>query len=306
VGRGIVMGKRWVGLGAAVLLVVGLCVGVEAGRRGVESERYWVEPMRQVHRRSTGRKGTFAHFGDSITVTLAFWTPLLYERKNAPEEMERAFELVKGYLRPECWRQWKGGKYGNEGGRTVRWACRHVEQWLERLNPETVLIMFGTNDLHSVGLEEYSRLLRELVQRCLENGTVVILSTIPPRHGFVEKVERYNEAVRRIARELRVVLIDFYKEILKRRPVDWDGAMEKFAGYEGYDVPTLIARDGVHPSHPRRYRDDYSEQGLRCCGYSLRNYLVLMKYAELIRELGWVGEEGRENQGSGQAGAGRR
>ena len=56
-------------------------------------------------------------------------------------------------------------------------------------------------------------------------------------------------------------------------------------------LTTLIARDGVHPSHPKQYRDDYSPEALRCCGYSLRNYLALMKYAEVIRKLGLAGEQ---------------
>lgn len=42
------------------------------------AEPDWAEPMRAVHARFTGAPGTFAQFGDSITVTLAYWTPLLY------------------------------------------------------------------------------------------------------------------------------------------------------------------------------------------------------------------------------------
>jgi hypothetical protein len=82
-----------------------------------------------------------------------------------------------------------------------------------------------------------------------------------------------------------VPLIDFHSEILKRRPDDWDGAMDKFSQYEGYDVPTLLARDGVHPSNPKKYQDDYSAEGLKSCGYALRNYLTLMKYAEVLKAI---------------------
>jgi hypothetical protein len=39
----------------------------------------WVEPMRKIHARFHGKSGTFAAFGDSITVSLAFWAPLAYE-----------------------------------------------------------------------------------------------------------------------------------------------------------------------------------------------------------------------------------
>src|SRR5262245_37271888 len=102
-------------------------------RPGVPPEaRDWVEPMRQVHARFNGRKGTFAQFGDSITVTAAFWAPLPQARKNAPAEMERAFQAVKAAMRPECWSEWKGPRFGSEGGQTVRWASEHLDEWLQR------------------------------------------------------------------------------------------------------------------------------------------------------------------------------
>ena len=246
---------------------------------------YWAESMGRVHAKFAGEKGTFAHFGDSITVTLAFWTPMLYSRKNASEQMEQAYQLVEGYLKKECWRDWKGPRFGNEGSMTIRWAHENIGDWLARLDPEVALIMFGTNDLNSVGLQEYKNKTRQVVQKCLDNGTVVILSTIPPRHGFAEKAAEYAEAVRKIARDVKVPLIDFHSEILKRRPDDWDGAADKFAQYKGYDVPTLLARDGVHPSNPQKYVGDYSEESLKCSGYGLRSYLALMKYAEVLKTL---------------------
>ncbi len=238
--------------------------------------------MAKVHARFNGRAGTFAQFGDSITDTLAFWSPLPYDRKNAPPAMEKAFQLVKERMRPECWRDWKGPKFGNEGGQTVRWADEHVDTWLKTLNPEVALVMFGTNDLNSLDRDEYRDRLRHVVRRCLENGTVVILSTIPPRHGFAEKAAAFADAARDVARERAVPLVDFHAEILKRRPDDWDGALEVFRDHEGYDVPTLLARDGVHPSAPRRFQGDYSEEALRCHGYNLRNFLVLLAYAEVL------------------------
>ena len=253
-----------------------------------DSPDYWVEPMKAVHARFTGAKGTFAHFGDSITVTLAFWTPLLYEKKNVPKEMEQAYALVKPYLHEPCWRQWKGGKFGNQGSMTIRWAHKNIDSWLQHLNPEVALIMFGTNDLNSVPLQEYEKLMRQVIRKCLDNGTVVILSTIPPRHRMAEKAATYSKTIRKIAREMKLPLTDFHAEILKRRPDDWDGAAEKFAQYKGYDVPTLLARDGVHPSHPKQYRGDYSEKALSSCGFSLRNYMALMKYAELLKKLDLV------------------
>jgi hypothetical protein len=225
------------------------------------------------------------HFGDSITVTMAFWTPLLYGHRNGSPEMERALETAKKWQREECWREWKGPEFGNEGGMTIRWAAENVDGWLKKLDPECALIMFGTNDLGPLELPEYEAKTREVVGKCLKSGTVVILSTIPPRHGVAEKAAKFAEAVRKIAREMKVPLVDYHAEVLKRRPEDWDGATEKFAEFKDYDVPTLISRDGVHPSYPKKFADDFSEEGLRSSGYTLRSHAVLLRYAEVIREV---------------------
>jgi len=246
--------------------------------------RPWVEPMKKVHSRFTGAKGTFAHFGDSITVTMAFWTPLAGDPKNMSAEMERALRLVKAHQKAECWSRWKGPEFGNQGSMTIRWAHANVEPWLKKLNPEVVLVMFGSNDVGQMDAPEYEARTREVVARCLGNGTVVILSTMPPRHGRVDKSREFAEVVRRIAREQNVPLVDYFDEILKRRPEDWDGALPKFKGFAGddYQVPTLMARDGVHPSNPKQFAGDYSEEALRNSGYGLRNFLTVLAYADVI------------------------
>jgi lysophospholipase L1-like esterase len=246
---------------------------------------YWVGPMKQVRAKFTGRKGTFAHFGDSITVTMAFWTGLQWSRKNMSPEATKAYELVNGYMLKECWGNWKGPKYGNQGTMTIRWAHRNIDAWLKDLNPEAALIMFGTNDLNKIPFEDYVKETREVIQKCLENGTVVILSTIPPKHGMAERAAQYAEAVRGIAKEMKVPLSDFHAEIMKRRPEDWDGRLDKFSEYSGYDVPTLLARDGVHPSNSKPHVGDYSEEGLKNNGFTLRNYVTLLKYAEVITKV---------------------
>lgn len=247
---------------------------------------YWVEPMKKVHARFTGEKGTFAHFGDSITVTMAFWTPLAYDPKGMNATTAQALKLVKSHMKPKCWREWKGHEYGNTGMMTVRWAHENVNDWLKRLNPEVVLIMFGSNDVGQMEVQEYERKTREVVERCLRNGTIVILTTMPQRSGMIEKSRTFAEAVKKIAREKNVPLIDYFAEILKRRPEDWDGSLPKFKDTPGdeYQVPTLICRDGVHPSNPGTHQD-YSEESLRTNGYVLRNYLTLLAYADVIRKI---------------------
>ena len=245
----------------------------------------WAKAMKKVHARFNGTKGTFACFGDSITVTMAFWSPLAGQPKNMPDDMVKAHKLVADYMKPDCWNKWKGPEFGNQGSMTIRWAHENVDGWLKKHNPEVVLIMFGTNDLGQLKIDEYDKKSREVVDKCLANGTVVILSTIPPFSGRFEKSKEFAETVRKIARDKQVPLSDYFAEVVKRRPDDWDGRLPKFKDVKDvYQVPTLISGDGVHPSNPRMFQD-YSEESLRSNGYGLRNYLTVIAYADVIRNV---------------------
>lgn len=247
----------------------------------------WVAPMKKVHAKFTGTHGTFAQFGDSITVTMAFWTPLEGTPKNMPPEMAAAHQLVKKNMKPECWRQWKGPEFGSNGGMTIRWALENIDKWLAKLNPEVALVMFGSNDVGQMEVAEYETKTRQVVERCLAKGTVVILSTMPPRSGQVEKAQKFAAAARRLAAEMNLPLLDYHAGILQRRPDDWDGSLPQFKSLPGdeYQVPTLIARDGVHPSAPAKFANDYSAEALRSSGYNLRNYLTVLSYAEVVRKV---------------------
>jgi lysophospholipase L1-like esterase len=243
--------------------------------------------MTEVHSRFRGSPGTFAQFGDSMTISMAFWAPLAHQAKHLDPATAQALQLVNGYMNPACWQDWKGPGYGNKGSMGIRWALANVQRWLEKLNPEVAVILFGSNDLGRMGTSEYIQATRQLVQRCLDNGTVVLLTTVPPRSGRLDEAAGFAAGARRLAAELRVPLIDYFAEILRRRPDDWDGSLPQFADTPGdvYQVPTLISRDGVHPSNPAAYVGDYSPEGLRRNGYTLRNYLTLTGYAEVARRV---------------------
>jgi lysophospholipase L1-like esterase len=252
-----------------------------------DGEADWVEAMRAVHARFKGKPGTLAQFGDSTTETLAYWTPLLYDPKGLSPEMTKARDQVMAYLRKECWREWKGPNFGSEGRRTIDWASENADTWLKKLDPEVVVILFGTNDMREGNARDFERRLTAVARRCLDNGSVVILTTPPPRSGMLEQSKQFADAVRLVAAVLRVPVIDYQAEILKRRPDDWDGSLPQFkeaAKEDAYQAPTLIAGDGVHPSNPSKF-GDYTEESLRSNGYSLRNYLTLMKYTELLRSV---------------------
>ena len=56
----------------------------------------------------------------------------------------------------DCWDR-KGAEYGNQSGQTIRWANKNVEEWLRRWNPEAAILMFGTNDLNNVDVDDYEK-----------------------------------------------------------------------------------------------------------------------------------------------------
>src|SRR5262249_37914591 len=156
-----------------MLCGMGLALAGPAALRGDDKPRDdsdWVEAMARVHGRFKGERGTFAHFGDSITVSMAFWSPLREEPRDMSPATARSYRRVKQYMAADCWSKWKGAEFGNEGSMTIRWAHQNIDGWLKRLNPEVALIMFGTNDLRQVELEEYKEKTREVVRRCLKNG----------------------------------------------------------------------------------------------------------------------------------------
>jgi lysophospholipase L1-like esterase len=224
-------------------------------------------------------------FGDSITISLAYWASLRDAPQNMPDDVAKAHRLVKGFMNEDCWAKWRGPEYGNNGSMTIRWAHENVQKWLKAHNPEAAVIMFGTNDLFQVPLKEFEEKTADVVEHCLANGTVVLLTTLPPCSGRLEQSQEFADAVRRVAKEKKVPLIDYHAEILKRRPDDWDGTLPKFNEIKDvYEVPTLISRDGVHPSNPKAHRD-FSEESLSKNGFLLRSYLTLMAYGEVIERV---------------------
>jgi len=251
------------------------------------NEKEWIEPMRKVHARFRGVPGTFAQFGDSITFSAAFWSPLSVPPKNMSPAVKASYQLVKSHLKPEGYNQ-KGPSFGNQGSTTIQWARENISDWLTTLNPEVAVIMFGSNDVgQRMTAEEYEKASREVVAACLANGSVVLLTTAPPQSARMQRCMEFAAAIRRIASEMQVPLVDYCHEILTRRPFDWDGASAEFKNAPGgtYEVPTLISMDGVHPSNPRAYLNDFSEEALVKNGYGLRNYLTMLAYANLIREV---------------------
>lgn len=143
------------------------------------------------------------------------------------------------------------------------------------------VVMLGTND---PGNAQNIANLTTIVDKLEAQHIVPILSTIPPRgDGFPnDVVVQFNEAVTNLALTRTLPLIDYYQEIVLRRPgTTWLG--------------TLISSDGVHPtwegagfapdSDPYLPGGDpathLTGEAAANVGYLLRSWLVVQKLKEV-------------------------
>jgi hypothetical protein len=242
---------------------------------------YWVAPMREVHQRFKGKPGTLAQYGDSITIANPFlgeygWAKKI-EPKNCAPDVKAECELVQKHADLGLWVKWKG--IGNTGMTTSDWLRTGVDGWQKQLNPEAAVIMFGTND--GMTAPQYAENIASACRRMMADGTVPLLTSPPPKPGQTK--EPYRLACVTAAKALKIPLIDFQGEILRRRPNDWDGQLPQFKEYKTYQQPTLMADS--HPSYPKPWINDFSEEGLNKNGYNLRNYMTIRAYAEVIAKV---------------------
>lgn len=250
---------------------------------------YWVAPMQDLNASFTGLPGTIARFGDSITFSKSFFHQLRYQHQNVPDATAEAFTWIQDYLVDEAW-DWQGAAYGSKSGSVTGWpltkpdGSRRVDIWLETLNPEIAVVMWGSNDVNrGRDLSESIDSLREVVTTIKANNTIPVLTTIPPIHEKEVEAAFFADQIRALALEEQVPLIDFHDEILTRAPGDtWNGALV-FEGGNHYEVERLVSGDGLHPSNPQPRRD-FSEESLSKNGYTLRNYITLNALHEVYLE----------------------
>lgn len=141
------------------------------------------------------------------------------------------------------------------------------------------VFMLGTNDAGAGrATADFIRDLTSIVDLFEGRNIVVVLSTLPPHQAAGTLVDAYNAEIRNFARSRGLPLIDYYAEILARRPgTSWQG--------------TLISSDGVHPTAPGSADDPYTPGGDPAAhrtgdnalndGYLLRCWLTVQKLKEV-------------------------
>lgn len=241
-----------------------------AAKSDATAEPAWVKPMRKVHTGFQGQPGYVAQLGDSITYSMAFWTPMGWDE---PQQYLTEGDGLPKTPQGKRWRDVirgerdKGPKHGNYSGWTVKNVLGVIDSVLKSNKPEMAIIMVGTNDISGGSVPKtYEADLEKAVEKCLSANCIPILNTIPPRRDREKTVRELNQIVKRVAKKHQVPLVDYHAEILKRRPNDsWQA--------------TLISKDGVHPTGGKT--NVYTKENLKNSGYALRNWLNFLALREV-------------------------
>ncbi len=113
-------------------------------------------------------------------------------------------------------------------GHTTSDALARIENDVLAKNPDLVVIMFGMNDVTRIKIDAYEKNLRSIARQCLDTGAAVMLCNPnsvyenPTRPNA--KLAAYSDRVRTVARDLKVPLVDFFKdwsELHRQNPSAW-------------------------------------------------------------------------------------
>ena len=162
---------------------------------------------------------------------------------------------------------------------TAGWTAAHalmggatspLAQELDATNPQWAVVMYGTNDLERFDLATYRANLARVLDTIVMRDVVPVVSTIPDRtdrEPFVSRVATWNDAIRALARERHLPVVDDNAAL---RPLPQRG----------------LSSDGIHPNIYDQSPTDaracvFTPEGL-AHGYNMRN-LTTLQILERLR-----------------------
>ncbi len=268
-----------------LFVLLALAVPARAEEKPLPQAWDYARAMKEVAARNKGRPGVVLHIGDSITHANPYgqWARggqgrtdedkavLKWMHAGANDDSDgwylAAFD-VPGAGRSHTA---AGGMRADEllaGGKA---GLPSLAKLLDAYKPQMAVLMIGTNDVSAnrpvaACIADVDRAVTLMTER----GVVPILSTIPPHVGKPNLSKEYNEALRKLAREKSLPLIDYEAEVLKRRSDDWNG--------------TLLNKNDVHPTANQGGTTASAAptaENLRNSGYLLRGWLSVKKIDEV-------------------------
>lgn len=193
------------------------------GIKNLKWEKYYaiddkiIEHIRNIYS-TRNRRQSIMNLGDSISESMAFMWVMRWEQE--------------GLLVAEGYEYIPKGVSSRQRMKSD-WGRQQVDRVLSIAQPETVTVLFGTNDLFLGGSDpqRYYDNMSYIVDACLKNGSIPMLLTIPPiGRVSAEGMKAFNDQLYRIAAEKNVPLIDIYTLFTDQG--DWH----------------LLLGDGLHPN----------------------------------------------------------
>jgi lysophospholipase L1-like esterase len=136
---------------------------------------------------------------------------------------------------------------------------------IKKFNPQMAIYMLGTNDMNQGAAPAAAVAnVEKALDALMANGTIPILSTIPPIKGKVPQVEAYNAELKKLAEKKKVPLLDLF------------GEMKAISA----DPTVFLDGDGVHLSHDGAGAAP-TPDNFKKCGYLTRCYLNVKKAMEV-------------------------
>ena len=270
--------------------LIGLAVVVLASQqKGKEKDALdYVQPMKKVAARFTGKDGVVLHLGDSITYANGYSGWARGGKGKTPQDQAVCKWMhtgedndLDGFYLCRVDRPGNRSDTACSGIRSDEYLAGgksgmpSLAEILKKYNPQIALVMLGTNDATAgKAPAEVKANMAKITDALIANGTVPILSTIPPYAGKEEVAKSYNAALAELSKERHVPLIDFWGEIMKRRPTDWNG--------------TLLGKNDVHPTADHGGANPGSEptdENLKNSGLLLRGWLSVRKIGEVKEQV---------------------
>lgn len=235
----------------------------------------------QTGQQSGNHRDVFSKVGDSITANPFFLTPIADGSYNLGDHqsLHRPIRYFTGIAR-----EGRDSFSNNSLAAAVGWStdaplnprfadpawCQSGEVPLvceyRLVKPSVALIMYGTNDVGFFDSATYEGNLVEMVRISIEMGVIPVLSTIPVRLGYEERVIEFNNIVERVAARFEVPLWDY------------GAALDQVVGLG-------LAPDGVHPSLPPGGVETVMHLGAANLNYGfvIRNLTALQMLDAIVR-----------------------
>ena len=245
----------------------------------------YVASSKEILKKFTGKQGVVLHLGDSITRGAGYGAWALGGKGKTDEDKKilewmhcGAKDDTDGWTlanRVNASGNDSSSETASNGMRTDELIkggknkLPPLDDILKKFNPQMVVLMLGTNDAwQKKTADEAITGITPVIERLHANGTVVILSSIPPHILNPQMAEEFNGKLYELAKAKKMPFLDFYGEVVKRAPNGtWDG--------------TILNKGDVHPTSGHWVDQEPTEANFKQCGYLLRGWLSVQKIREV-------------------------